>query len=159
MKANSPQSQPTSAQKDASQAPAEEWNTSDPVWKLLDQASEPKEDVFFARNVLRTTRNLEQTNPSIGARLAGFFSAPRLALGAAACGCALLVWQMMPSADPQQDSGSLTTNDPIANPVAPNNGSADVTDLSDLVMIETLSAAAEDPTIFTRDEVVGMLGL
>lgn len=150
MKPNSPHSQPNS------QTPADEWNTSDPVWKLLDEASSPEPDVFFARNVVRATRLMEQSRPSLGERLAAIFTPPRLALGAAACVSATLLWQMLPTSPPA-GAGAITVQPPVesTNP----GDSADMTELSDLVMTETLTAAAEDPTIFTRDEVATMLGL
>lgn len=156
MKSHPSQSKTTPAPQDASQAPTEEWNASDPVWKLLGEASEPKEDVFFARNVVRAARQLEQERPTLGERLLGVFTAPRLALGAVACAGVLLAWQMIPSSTPQNSNSVVQDTTEVTPPV---DKTAEETELSDLVMLETLSAAAEDPTIFTRDEVATMIGL
>lgn len=158
MKPNSSHSQPTSQRADGPQAPADEWLTSDPVWKLLDEASTPEPDAFFARNVVRATRQMGQDRPSLATRLAAFFSPPRLALGAAACACAALAWVMIPSTStPPAGAGATAVQSPAEDTGA--DDPAAMSDLSELVMMETLTAAAEDPTIFTRDEVATMLGL
>jgi len=142
-----------------------EWTSSDPVWKLLDEASTPEPDVFFARNVLREVRNMDPAEAGAGAlswtaRLAAIFTPPRLVIGAAACACAFYAIQMTPSSNTPTGTGSVAQNTPVEQPdINLPTETAAVSDLTALVMVETLDAAAEDPTIFTRDEVVTMLGL
>ncbi|MBK1856085.1 hypothetical protein JO972_14025 [Verrucomicrobiaceae bacterium 5K15] len=141
---------------------AEEWNSTDPLWKLMDEASTPEPNAFFARNVLREVRHLEANNASgWKARLAAFFTPPKLVLGAAACAAAAFIaLQMNPSSTPAAPAGSLAQQAPVElDTTLASNDSSAVSDLSALVIVETLDAAAEDPTIFTRDEVVAMLGL
>lgn len=157
MKAEPSQSNTHSAQSDATQAAADEWNASDPLWNLLDQASKPQENAFFARNVVREVRLLEQERPSLSARLTGFFTMPKLALGAMACGLAIVAWQIIPSAGTPQTPGAITQDN--TEQAIPNVITSEETYLSDIVMQDTLTAAAEDPTIFTRDEVAALIGL
>ena len=157
MKAPSPTSQTNSQHPEDLQPQDKEWDTSDPVWQLLGEANQPQADPFFARNIVRSVRQMELERPSLAARLSGIFSGPRLALGAISCAAiAAVVWQAMPSASTQPNAPS------IAQPSAPviiEEVEAEINYFEDLVMTETLSAAAEDPSIFTRDEVVAMLGL
>ncbi|BDS06057.1 hypothetical protein NT6N_10970 [Oceaniferula spumae] len=152
--------QPTpSKPSDTDQADAE-WTASDPLWKLLDQASNPEPDVFFARNVMREARQLTQEPVTLGARLTAIFSPARLALGAAACACVMFGYQMISSPNATPASGTVAKNTPVQQPLTKDTAEVSATsDLSELVIVETLDAAAEDPTIFTRDEVVAMLGL
>ena len=81
---------------------AENWSpereNNDPVWNLLGEASKQEPSAFFARNVVRDARLMENTaSPSWGARLAAFFSPTKLTIAAAACVCALAVYQMWPA--------------------------------------------------------------
>ncbi len=131
-------------------ADSHDWAQGDPVWDLLDQASTREPNAFFARNVVRSVRQLP--TPSLSARILGLFSSRRLVIGAAACACAMVAYQVWPTAEP--------TTSPPAQIVAQIHPSIEPSnDLSELVIQETLLAAAEDPTIFTREEVVIMLGL
>ena len=159
MKAQQPQPQSDQTHTDTIQASSEEWDVSDPVWKLLDQANEPEVNAFFARNVVRTARQMEQERPNLAERLTGFFSAPRLTFAALACTVALVAWQVVPS-DNNQPTTTLTQHTPVETTTSTDvEASDETTYLADLVMTETLSAAADDPSIFTRDEVVAMLDL
>lgn len=132
------------------------WTPSDPVWKLLGEASEPEPGPFFARNVVRAARQTDQRRRPAFVRLAACLTPARLALGAAACACALMAWQLLPSTAPSVARPSTAALPPEEDQPA---DTVAMTDLSELVITETLTAAAEDPTIFTRDEVVSMLGL
>ena len=132
----------------------EDWTHGDPLWDVLDQASTRKPDAFFARNIVRATRQLSP--PSLSSRLLNFLSSRRMAIGtmgAAACVCVAVTYQFWPTS-PQTSVTAPT----IAQVQSPQSEKT-TTDLSELVIEETLLAAAEDPTIFTRDEVVTMLGL
>lgn len=134
-------------------SPLNQENTDDPLWGLLGHASEQKPDAFFARNVLREVRLLKDKTPSRASRLATIFTPRRLvigAIGATTCICALAAFQMRSTSPPSTGTDLITDTIP-----APEPASA----LSELVIEETLNAAAEDPTIFTHDEVVAMIGL
>lgn len=134
-----------------------EMEENDPVWNLLSQASTPKPDPFFARNVVRSARLLEKPSNTWLARVTSLFTARtsrRLTLGAAACVCALVTYQMWPSPEATEAPETSIT----ATPSPPTPPSMASTELSELVIAETLDAAAEDPTIFTHDEVVAMIG-
>lgn len=125
-----------------------ELEQTDPTWNILTQASQREPDVFFARNVVRLTRQLEDAPSTWKTRLTSVFAPRRLAVVAAACTCALLGYSMWsPPETPDPDIVELPTA-----PIAPSSA------LSELVIEETLEAAAEDPTIFTHDEVVAMIG-
>ena len=120
----------------------------DPLWNLLGEASNIEPSAFFARNVVRETRLEEKTTASWGTRLVAFFTPTKLAIGAAACVCALAVAQMWPSPETITETGTIADNS-LPEPSS---------DLTELVIGGSLDAAAEDPTIFTRDEVVAMIG-
>ncbi len=125
-----------------------ELEQTDATWNLLTQASEREPDMLFARNVVRLTRQLEDAPTTWKTRLASLFAPSRLALGTAACACALLAYAMWP---PSETPDPGIVEQPTA-PIAPSSA------LSELLIEETLDAAAEDPTIFTHDEVVAMIG-
>ena len=131
-------------------ADSPDWAQGDPVWDLLDQVSTREPDAFFARNVVRSVRQLP--TPSLSSRILGLFSSRKLAIGATACACVMIAYQVWPTAEPET-SPSTQIVAQIDQSIEPSN------DLSKLVIQETLLAAAEDPTIFTREEVVIMLGL
>jgi hypothetical protein len=133
-----------------SEEPLNDWKQGDPVWDILNQASSPEPSPFFARNVVRSARQLKKE--SLISRVISLFSSRRLALGAAACACAMITYQMWPAAtspDTAPTNGMTQTVAPVET----------TTDLTELVIEETLIAAANDPSIYTRDEVVAMLGL
>jgi hypothetical protein len=133
-----------------SEEPLNDWKQGDPVWDILNQASSPEPSPFFARNVVRSARQLKKE--SLVSRVISLFSSRRLALGAAACACAMITYQMWPAAtspDTAPTNGMTQTVAPVET----------TTDLTELVLEETLLAAADDPSIYTRDEVVAMLGL
>ncbi len=140
-----------------------EMEDNDPVWNLLNQASTPEPDPFFARNVVRSARLLENTSETKGAwisRVASLFSARssrRLALGAAACVCALVTYQMWPTSEATEALGTEMTATP-SQPSPVVTAPSELSELSELVIAVTLDTAAEDPTIFTHDEVVAMIG-
>ena len=107
---------------------------------------------MFARNVIRETRlsqnQARNQDRKLGSRMLAIFSPTRLALGATVCACAMAAYHMWPS--PAQL--------PSPHPIASENSSEPSTALTELVIEQSLEAAAEDPSIFTRDEVVAMIG-
>lgn len=131
--------------------PLDDWQQGDPVWDILNQASRPEPSPFFARNVVRSTRQLEKE--SLASRVISLFRSRRLALGAAACACAMITYQMWPAATGPESTPAKD----ITQTVTPVETTT--TDLTELIIEETLIAAANDPSIYTRDEVVAMLGL
>ena len=120
----------------------------DPLWNLLGQASHREADAFFARDIVRCTRQVEDS-ASLGSRIVSFFTPPRLALSAAALACAMVAYQMWPTLPGQPGQDQVTHNTPEPEPSLA---------LTELVIEESLAAVAEDPTIFTHDEVVAMVG-
>lgn len=126
----------------------------DPLWDLLGKASEHEADAFFARNVVRTTRQLTDTTPTWRERIAAILTPKTAAVSlsiTAACVCALFVAQLQNEQpdNTQPDPGIVQTPPPVDSSTA----------LTDLVIEESLMAAADDPTQFTHDEVVAMIGL
>ena len=154
MKRNTPDSTQTAPPAAAKNNPTNhnEWGEDDPLWNLLDQASTQEPDTFFARNVVRSARQLE--TPSLSSRISALFRSPKLALSAAACAAILIGYQVWPNTTP-----AISQPSPVVAQITEVDQTDLTTDLSEVVIEETLLAAAEDPTIFTRDEVVAMLGL
>ena len=120
----------------------------DPVWRLLGKASSHEPSAFFARNVIRETRLLENPTSKANSGIFAIFTPSRLALGAATCALAMASYQMWPGAEAPLAPG----------PVASETQDIPANALTELVIEESLNAAAEDPTLFTRDEVVAMIG-
>ncbi len=156
MKRN-PSSPPSSKPSAPAQHKAEDWDQSDELWNLLSQATETQPEPFFARNVVRTVRLGESLSETTGTRILRFFTSGKvvsinrtLALSAATCACVMLGYQLWPATE-------APTTAPVIAQVQPSAETA--SNLSELVLEESLLAAADDPTMFTRDEVVAMLGL
>jgi len=139
---------PTSTQ--PTRQKAEDWDQGDALWDLLSEASETQADPFFARNVVRTVRLQEKSPITAGARVIGFLTSRTLALSAAACACVMLGYQLWPAPETPTTAAVIAQVQPSAETAS---------NLSELVLEETLLAAADDPTMFTRDELVTMLGL
>ncbi|MGB0775141.1 MAG: hypothetical protein ACPGUY_04800, partial [Akkermansiaceae bacterium] len=87
-------------------------------------------------------------------RLAAFFTPPRLALATCACVCAVSAYVMWQASDQPSESAHQMVESSAADVQQ-----GESPELPELVIAEALSAAAEDPSMFTRDEVVVMLGL
>ncbi|MBT8036097.1 MAG: hypothetical protein KJO21_01005 [Verrucomicrobiae bacterium] len=128
--------------------PEPEWDDDDPTWQILSQASTREPNAFFARNVVRSVRLLDRKPTTWRTHIVSFFTPRRLALGAAACACAIIAYPMWPTSETQNPNMAETPS--IITP--PSSA------LSELVIEETLDLAAEDPTLFTHDEVVAMIG-
>jgi hypothetical protein len=120
----------------------------DPVWSLLGKGSTHEPSSLFARNVIRETRRLENPARRASSSFFAIFTPTRLALGAATCALAMATYQMWPGAEAPLAPG----------PVVSEVQDIDANTLTELVIEESLNAAAEDPTLFTRDEVVAMIG-
>ncbi len=130
-----------------------EQENNDPVWDLLAQASTREPGEFFARDVVRATREMEDTSTfgGLGQRVVSFFTPRSMALAAAACVAAMAAYQMWPSSTPTSSTGDAAL---VAAPPAQETSLA----LSEIVIEESLAAAAEDPSLFTQEEVVAMIG-
>ena len=133
-----------------SEDPLNDWQDGDPVWDILNQASSPEPSPFFARNVVRSARQLKQE--SLASRVINLLSSRKLALAAAACACAMISYQMWPAPTTPEANPAIE----ITQTVAPVETT---TDLTEFILEQTLIAAADDPSIYTRDEVIAMLGL
>lgn len=139
-------SEPSSAPPQQNLPDKSDQEQDDPVWQLLGKASKQEPSAFFARNVIREARAL--TQPTLASRLQSLFTSKRLV--ALSCSCLLVILgiQLWPSHQAVQTSSSkgegIYTEPSLA--------------LGELIIQESLNAAAEDPSIYTRDEIVAMIG-
>ena len=120
----------------------------DPLWDILGKASNQQPSTFFARNVVRESRIQKKQAHHPGSGFLAVITPARLALSAAACVCIMVAYQLWPSYEPV-GKAAITAQYDTSEPS---------TTLTELVIQESLKAAAEDPTIFTHDEVVAMIG-
>ena len=120
----------------------------DPVWHLLGKASKKEASTFFARNIIRETRLHAEHSPSLLFRLRSLLTSKRIASIACVCILAIATFDFWPS------GGSMETVDSMT----PQNQIATASTLSELLIEESLNVAAEDPSIYTRDEIVAMIG-
>ena len=104
---------------------SKEWEEKDPLWDLLDQASTQEPDTFFARNVVRSVRQLDTghttTVSSLSARILALFTSRKLALTAVACTCALVTFQLWPK---NTSSATAQINQPAQSPQQPQEAVA-----------------------------------
>lgn len=151
MKRRSPDS-PRPERLETADSPADPLAKEDALWDLLGEASVREPDAFFARNVVRQTRLLADTESTWGTRLAGFLFSKKaiLPLAAATCVGVVAVTQFNQGQPAGSQTGQIVKSDPLEDPS---------TALAELVIEESLVAAAEDPSQFTHDEVVAMVGL
>lgn len=156
MKRNNPNSGTGTDTGTSPENTSEEWTQGDPLWDLLSNASEREPDPFFARNIVRKTRLQQNTREPVGSRLRRLLTPRLVSLGAAACACALIGYQVWQPANTSPQPGTPPT---MAQVNQTPDSSSTMTELSDILIEETLLAAADDPSLFTRDEVATMLGL
>ena len=121
----------------------------DPLWQLLENASKLEPSNSFARNIVRQTRLLPAKPSWRFLPLRDLITAPRLAASACAFGLLAAAYQLLPSTQTTQRVHSENIQ------TLQDTSSA----LGELIIEESLHAAADDPSIFTRDEVVAMIGL
>jgi len=127
----------------------EDWD--DSMWNLLGKASHQEPDAMFARDIVRKTRLLGRPKATLSGMLAGIFSPLRISLVTAAVAavvCITGVSHFWPEPPSSPIPALATLSDTQESAVA----------LTELIISESLSAAAEDPSLFTRDEVVAMIG-
>lgn len=126
--------------------------TEDPLWDILGRASEAEAGPFFAKNILRSTRQLPQ-KVSVIHRMKDILSPKAFAMStAAACACIFAVFQILPS----NETTELADN-AINQLVTPITETVEF-EISEFILQETLLAAAEDLSIFTHDEILAMVG-
>ena len=126
----------------------------DALWNLLGNASKQETTPLFARNVVRATRQIKEQPSGWGGKVISFFTPGRAlaSLAAAACIGLLVVTQ-------------LDTSQPVTAPVTSGTATPPATvdessvALAELIIEESLAAAAEDPSQFTHDELVTIVGL
>lgn len=96
-----------------------DFDSKDPLWKLLGQARTTEPSPFFARNVLRTLRGLE-SRPGFWQRI--FTHPARLAFAGAACVLIAVVSGSLlhegPSVEPSLSAGTTETFDPASEMAA-----------------------------------------
>ncbi|MDG1357768.1 MAG: hypothetical protein P8P36_06210 [Akkermansiaceae bacterium] len=125
----------------------------DPLWQLLESATDKEPSAFFARNTVREARLQIDASPTLGNRFRSLFAQQQI--GKAVCLglvviTAFLVWPSKESTSSDSAKPSYTTNQ--------HPESSATATLNDLIIEESLSAAADDPSIYTRDEIVAMIG-
>jgi len=141
---NSPEPSDARSRQSMPEIPDQEKN--DPVWQLLGNASKQAPSDFFARNIIRETRALAQ--PTLATRLQSLFTPKRLL--AVSCSCLLIILGIqLWSTDQPAQTTAATAEDIYTEPSLT---------LGELIIEENLNAAAEDPSIYTRDEIVAMIG-
>jgi hypothetical protein len=117
----------------------------DPVWELVDQVEPAQASPLFSRNVLREIRLSEDralpwwkrflsSKPLVASSLAG----------AAAVAILLSVGPDASSTDPSMAGGATTEEIPLA-------------ELSEELDQELLIAAAEDPDLFSDEQLLALL--
>jgi hypothetical protein len=120
----------------------------DPLWHLLAKASKKEASPFFARNIMRETRLHAKRSPSLFFRLQSLLTSKRIASVACICILAVAAFEFWPSDQSDETIESMTLE----------NQTASISTLSELLIEESLNVAAEDPSIYTRDEIVAMIG-
>ena len=114
----------------------------DPLWELLNESPAPEASPFFSRNILREIRAEEQQKTSLWKAFLSF--RPAVAMGltvAVALSCIPLILS-------SQDSKSRATAS-----LTPTSNTSLVNYLDE----ELLLAAADEPSLFSDDEVIAML--
>lgn len=128
---------------------------SDPLCNILEKVSSKEPSPFFARNVIRETRKLSQ-KPTLRFRIKELFSAPRVALGTISlCICSFLIYQTLHQETQQNIASSPPT---IEVDTAAESSDSENFKMSEFIIEETLIAAADNPSLFTHDEVLAMVG-
>lgn len=124
----------------------------DPLWQLLENASNKEPSAFFARNVIREARLQASATSSRYERFKALFT-PR-SLTASLCLCLMIItgFLIWPA------SKSPLPTDTIAQQIDTARETPAATTLSELIIEESLNAAADDPSLYTRDEIVAMIG-
>lgn len=120
----------------------------DPVWHLLEKASKKEASAFFARNIMRETRLHAKRSPSLFLRLQSLLTSKRIASLACVCILAIAAFEFWPSDKSVETVDSINQENQITS----------ASPLSELLIEESLNVAAEDPSIYTRDEIVAMIG-
>jgi hypothetical protein len=124
----------------------------DPLWQLLGNASNKKPSAFFARNVVRESRLQAPSSLPLSDRFKNLFRNRPIKI--ALCLSLIMIsgfltWPIIDSTSPSLTK-ARTTN-------AAGDSSTTAT-LNELIIEESLNAAADDPSIYTRDEIVAMIG-
>lgn len=114
----------------------------DPVWDVVDQAQPPEASPLFSRNVMREIRLLEAPTPWWKRFLA---SKPLIASSLAAAAAVAILIAVNPN-DPASGITDGSTPD-----------SATVAALHDELDQELLIAAAEDPSLFSDEQLLALL--
>ena len=116
----------------------------DPVWDVVDRAQPPEASPLFSRNVMREIRLLEAPAPWWKRLLA---SKPLIASSLAAAAAVAILLAVNPS-DPANGPGLV--DGPVADPPT-------VAALHDELDQELLIAAAEDPGLFSDEQLLALL--
>jgi hypothetical protein len=124
----------------------------DPLWQLLENASNKDPSAFFVRNTLREVRLQSSASPSLPSRVKTLLAARSISITACLGLVALTIIMMWPGGDSTNHSHTSALD------IDKESESFNTTTLNQLIIEESLSAAADDPSIYTRDEIVAMIG-
>lgn len=130
--------------------PQEECN--DPVWKLLENASKKEPSAFFARNVTREARLQASAKSSFYQRFKALFTTRQIGPALFLSLIVITGFLLWPA------NNSTQSSDTAAQQIDTALITATITSLNELIIEESLNAAADDPSIYTRDEIVAMIG-
>ena len=115
----------------------------DPVWDLVDRAQPPEASPLFSRNVMREIRVLGDYSVPWWKRL--LTSKPLIASGlAAAAAVAILI-----SVNNGNPTPGLANSNPVAEPA--------IAALDEELDQELLIAAANDPSLFSDEQLLALL--
>lgn len=117
----------------------------DPVWDLVDQSAPRQAGPLFSRNVMREIRVAEQPSVPWWKRLLA--SRPLMASSLAAAAAVAILLAVNPDKD--TTGSGVTNNDPASVPVAEQ--------LDENLNQELLIAAAEDPSLFSDEQLLALL--
>ena len=117
----------------------------DPLWQLLKESPHLEAGPFFSRNVMREIRALEAEKPSLWQKIRRARAAwtTTCAIGLAATAALILSLNLSPRSP---ESTTLAASPSVAS-----------TALETYLDEELLRVAADEPSLFSDDEVIAML--
>jgi len=108
----------------------------DPIWNVLGQAKEVEPSPFFARNVVREVRRLQENGPGLWSRILFLFSGPRAIVATGACALVAMALVLVAPRDEATNLGfPLSTNEESAEAFDPASEIANVEYLGQLMAV------------------------
>jgi hypothetical protein len=118
----------------------------DALWNLLGKAQPPEASDFFSRNVMREIRLAKQAPQSCWQKLAQTLRRPQLAIGLAVVLVAFITILALPLPPHSDSKTPQLVNAPAGEETLPN-----------YLDEELLLVAADEPDLFSDEEVLAML--